>query len=394
MHKIFKIMLAQPMRLALTIILAFCLNNYIPLTAKQFFFSISLSLKELLMFMIPFIIFSSVYSAFVKIKGQALIFIALLLSCVVLSNFFSVSIAGVFSHFLVFNGGSHLHTPKEVVELLPLWQFSIPKLIPNNLVLLISFILAYIDSPIINDHVNNFAKKTNKFVELFLKKIFIPALPLFIFGFLIKLLTEDIISDVLSINPKAFIFMIIALYSYLIIILLTAVIFYKKNSMDILRNILAPAITAFTTMSSAASLPFSIKAAEANTKNKNVSDVVMPATVGMHMIGDSICIPILAMIILMSFGHPMPSLYSYFVFALAFVITKFSGAGVPGGSVLVMIPVLEGYLGFTTEMSALITICYILLDPISSSGNVIGNNLFVIHFSKLYQRVSRKLPKI
>ena len=394
MHKFFKIMLSQPMRLALTIILAFCLNNYIPLIAKQFFFSISLSLKELLMFMIPFIIFSSVYSAFSKMKGHALTFIALLISCVVLSNLFSVSIAGIFSYFVVFNGETHLHSPKEVVELLPLWQFSIPKLITNNLVLLISFILASIEAPIINSNVDKFAKKTGKMVDIFLKKIFIPSLPIFIFGFLIKLLTEDIISDVLSINPKAFIFMIVMLLSYLAIIFITAVIFYKKNAMDVLRNILAPAITSFTTMSSAASLPFSIKAAEANTKNKNISDVVMPATVNIHMIGDSICIPILAMIILMSFGHQIPSLYSYMIFALAFVVTKFSGAGVPGGSVLVMIPILESYLGLTSEMSALITICYILLDPITSAGNVVGNNLFVIHFSKLYQFLSKKLPKI
>jgi Na+/H+-dicarboxylate symporter len=78
------------------------------------------------------------------------------------------------------------------------------------------------------------------------------------------------------------------------------------------------------------------------------------------------------------------------IFALTFTITKFSGAGVPGGSVLVMIPVLESCLGFTHEMTALITICYMLIDPIASSGNVIGNNLFVIHFSKFYGFVSKK----
>ena len=116
----------------------------------------------------------------------------------------------------------------------------------------------------------------------------------------------------------------------------------------------------------------------------------MPATVNIHMIGDSICIPIMAMILLIAFGHPIPTLTEYLIFAMTFVITKFSGAGVPGGSILVMIPVLESCLGFTPEMNALITICYMLLDPICTMGNVLGNNLFVIHFSKFYSLITKK----
>ena len=389
MTKIRKLILAQPMRLVLTIILAFYLHNLIPLTGKQFFLSISLSLKEILMFMIPFIIFSSVYGAFAKIRGHAMLFVALLLVCVVISNFFSVSIAGVFSYFLVFNGDPSLHNPQEIVGLTPLWEFRIPKLISNNLILLFSLITACINKPIITNSIGKLALISAKIVEIFLKRIFIPALPIFIFGFLVKLLSDDIIGDVLAVNPKAFIFMVIALWVYLIIIFTLALLLYKKRAIDIIRNILSPAITAFTTMSSAAALPFSIAAAEKNTANKNVSDVVMPATVNIHMIGDSICIPILAMIMIMAFGHPVPTLSTYLLFAMAFTITKFSGAGVPGGSVLVMIPVLENCLGFTPEMTALITICYMLIDPITTSGNVIGNNLFVIHFSKLYQYVAK-----
>jgi Na+/H+-dicarboxylate symporter len=381
------------MRLLLAVAVAFYANPFMPLVVKQFFLSISLSLKEILMVMIPLIIFSSVYSAFAKIRGHAMLFVATLLTCVIVSNFFSVSIAGIFSYFLVF-GDPALHNPLAITGLEPLWQFSIPKLMSNNIVLLLSLVLACINKPIITNKVNNVSTFMAKVVDIFLKKFFTPVLPLFIFGFLVKLLTEDIIGDVVAVNPRAFIFMIILLVVYLLIVFTTTVIFYKKNPLDILRNILAPTITAFTCMSSAAALPFSIKAAEANTGNKSVSDVVMPATVNIHMIGDSICIPILAMILLMAFGHPTPSLYAYLIFAATFTATKFSGAGVPGGSIMVMIPVLESCLGFTPEMVALITICYMLIDPIATAGNTIGNNLFVIHFNKLYGRVSRKFSTL
>jgi Na+/H+-dicarboxylate symporter len=388
-----KLAKSHPARIFLTIILTIYFYNYLPLTLKQVFLALSLSLKEVLMLMIPFIIFSSVYNAFSKIRGNALYFIFLLLGCIILSNFFSVTIAGIFSYFLIFTNESGIHAPRDIMELQPLWQFTIPRLIPNNIVLVLSLLLACINKPFINKNIGKAAKFTAKIVDIFLKKFFTPLLPIFISGFLVKLLTDDIIGDVLSVNPKAFLFMIITMILYLVLVFLAAIYPYKLKASKILRNILAPAITSFSSMSSAAALPFSIKAAEDNTGNKNVADVVMPATSNTHMIGDSICIPILAMILLLAFGHPMPSLYAYFIFALTFVITKFSGAGIPGGSILIMIPVLESCLGFTPEMVALITICYMLLDPITSTGNVIGNNIFVIHFNKLYLYIDRKLKK-
>ena len=276
MH-VFKLMASQPMRLVLTIFLTFILNNFIPDLAKQFFLSVSLTLKEILMFMIPFIIFSSVYSAFAKIRGRAIYFIVLLLGAIVLSNFISVGIAGIFGYFVLFTNNAITHNPQEIVGLAPLWQFTIPQLVSNNVILLLSLILACINQPKIEIYTNKAAKITKKLVDIFLMKFFIPLLPLFILGFLVKLLTDDIIGDVLAVNPAAFLFMILTLIAYLGLIFLAAILLYKKKTLEILRNLAAPVITAFTTMSSSAALPFSITAAEENTRNKNISDVVMPA---------------------------------------------------------------------------------------------------------------------
>ncbi|MEK6734389.1 MAG: cation:dicarboxylase symporter family transporter, partial [Pseudomonadota bacterium] len=266
-----KIIKSQPMRLVITILLAIFLNQYIPLTLKELFLALSLSLKEILIFMLPFLIFSSVYNAFAKIRGHAVMFTSLLLTCVILSNFFSVNLAGVFSYSFVFNGASNLHSPKETNELLALWEFGLPKLVSNNIVLLISLVLAYINKPIITKNVGMAAKICQKIVDKFLKKFFIPLLPLFVFGFMLKLLTEDILSDVIAVNPKAFIYMITLLIFYLSFLLLLCRVLYKKKPLDILRNIVAPTLTAFSSMSSAAALPFSIAAAEKNTGNKSIA---------------------------------------------------------------------------------------------------------------------------
>lgn len=393
MHILKKILTSHLIRLLLAIVTALLSYQIIPITFKEFFLSLSLTLKEILMFMIPFIIFSSVYNAFSKIRGRAIMFIFLLLITVIISNFISVSIAGISGYITIKNIPSNMSDLKEIDGLMPLWNFYIPKPFSNNLVLIFSLILACVDIKIIEQKTHKFARFISKISEFFLKKFFTPLLPIFIFGFLIKLLHDDIIMDILLVNPKAFLIMFVVLLAYLSFLLITNKIFYRKSLTVILRNIASPAITAFSTMSSAAALPFSIQAAENNTKNKNISDLVMPATVNVQMIGDSICIPFLAMILLTAFNFPLPTLESYLIFTVSFVITKFSGAGVPGGSILIMIPVLESCLNFTPEMSALITICYILLDPICTCGNVVGNNLFVIHFTKLYELILRKFSK-
>ena len=138
-------------------------------------------------------------------------------------------------------------------------------------------------------------------------------------------------------------------------------------------------------MSSLATLPVTLNAAEKNTGAIDISRAVIPATVNIHMVGVSIAIPLIALTILLGYGHPLPSFNHYCVFALNFVIAQLAVAAVPGGAILVMIPTLETYLGFTGEMSALITALYILFDPAVTISNVLGNSALVIFIAKWFK---------
>jgi Na+/H+-dicarboxylate symporter len=148
---------------------------------------------------------------------------------------------------------------------------------------------------------------------------------------------------------------------------------------------LPAAISGFSTMSSAASMPLTIIGAENNAKNKDLVRSVIPATVNIHLIGDCFAIPILAYAVLKSFGMAEPSLLNYLTFSLYFVIAKFSVAAIPGGGILVMLPILEAYLGFSAEMMSLITALYVLFDPVITCANVLGNGAF----AKMMDRCNR-----
>lgn len=385
-----KILNSKLFQLFATVIVAFFFHGQFPVFLKEAAYALSLSLKEILMFMLPWIIFSSVYFALSRIASVAhkgFMFVVLLILSIIFSSFLGVIIAGVTSYFVVFNGNYDIAIGSNSLEgLKPLWKLKLYSF-PTLGALFIAFFLAFISVPSIQKPINKIANISADVSRVFLQRFFIPVLPLFIFGFVIKLLTDDMLMSILSFNPKAIILMLCVLCGYLAVLYVIATIRRNLPWGAIGRNLVAPGITAFSTMSSAAALPISIEAASKNIKDSNMANIVMPSTVNIHMIGDAICIPLIAMLILAAFGMSAPSLSQYIIFAGLFTITKFSGAGVPGGSIFVMIPVLESTLGFSGEMTALITIFYMLIDPITTTGNVIGNNLFVIYFDALQKRI-------
>ena len=77
--------------------------------------------------------------------------------------------------------------------------------------------------------------------------------------------------------------------------------------------------------------------------------------------------------ILKNFGVAEPSLWSYLIFSCYFVVAKFSVAAVPGGGIIVMLPIIESCFGFNADMLSLITALYILFDPVITTCNILGN---------------------
>jgi Na+/H+-dicarboxylate symporter len=121
-----------------------------------------------------------------------------------------------------------------------------------------------------------------------------------------------------------------------------------------------------------------------------LAQAVSPATVNIHLIGDCFAIPIFALAVMKSFGMAEPAFTSYLIFASYFVLAKFSVAAVPGGGILVMLPILETHLGFNGEMLSLITALYILFDPVITSANVFGNGGFAMVMDRLSGALSTK----
>ena len=80
--KILKRIFNLPVALLLIIITSIFFVDYLGTNVKQFFYSVSLSIKDLLVFFMPCIILAYISSSIIELGRKASWFIALALACV------------------------------------------------------------------------------------------------------------------------------------------------------------------------------------------------------------------------------------------------------------------------------------------------------------------------
>lgn len=383
-----------PLLLAAVVLCAALFGEMLPIAVQQIFYSISLSINALLTFFMPMLIFCLLFSSLVKMSGYFLWLVLLLFPAICVSNFITTMLA-YFSGTMVLTKLSHLLGAAVVTErlsLVPLWNLKLPKLISNQLAMALAIGMAAVVFVIaknrsgsaekITKHTMRLAGLLNNFVTKILHHIFIPVLPLFVFGFLLKLQYDGLLDLIIHHYGLVFVTILTTQLLYVALLYFIAAGFSVHQWLQYLKTMLPAWLVGFTTMSSAAAMPLTLNAAISNTKDNQMPRLVVPATVNVHLMGDCIAIPIFALAIISSIGNSLPDLATYLLFAGYFIIAKFAVAAVPAGGVIVMVPILEQFLGFNSEMSSLITMLYVLFDCVITSTNVLGNGAFVILFSK------------
>ena len=112
----------------------------------------------------------------------------------------------------------------------------------------------------------------------------------------------------------------------------------------------------------------------------------MPATANIHMVGDGINITLTSLALLVMSGHPLPGFSAFLAYVGAYIITKFSGSGIPGGGMIILLPVVEEYLGLSSELCSLVATLYILQDSLMTASNVAGNGAFALIINKILKK--------
>jgi Na+/H+-dicarboxylate symporter len=377
----------MPFILGIIIIFIIFFGQHIPLGLAEILFGLSLTLKSLIIFLLPLVIFGLLFKSTIILAKDASRVICFIILGVIASNFISTTLSQFVGKW-IYTFDMSLIAPRETGSLEGWYVIHFPNLIPNQYALIAGVLGAIVLTPLAPKAMYKFGIFLENLVHKLLKLVTF-VIPFFITGFVIKLKFDGSINQIISDYTSIFIVIALAQIIYITFLYWLLSNFSFKATLKGMRNMMPAAISGFSTMSSAASMPLSIIGSEKNTADKDLAHTVVPVTASIHLIGDCIAIPCFAFAVLKNYGHLEPTLFTYLIFTFYFVMAKFSVAAVPGGGIIVMLPILEHHLGFSGEMLSLITALYILFDPVITSANVMGNGVFVKFMDRIRGYIKR-----
>ncbi|HCU06340.1 MAG TPA: hypothetical protein DIC42_01980 [Holosporales bacterium] len=379
-------------QLLISLILAYALQPFLSVNAIAFFYSLSLALKDMLMIVLPFLIFFYVAAALTSFKKAAPLMVLSLFVLVVLSNALTVLTAyGVGTLTLQGICGKTIIKLSSSSEALPiLFKWPLPQIIKNEWALIAGILIGIGCSLLPTDKRASmiaFIQKGKDNATIILKKGFIPILPLYVLGFGMKLIHNGSLATLLESYSKVFILSSVLILSYIFLMYLIGTGFSIQKTLIVVKNMFPAWLTGFSTMSSAIAMPMTLAATEKNIKDSAYAQFVVPTTANIHMVGDGLSIALTALALLVMSGCGLPSFDVYLVFVMYYCLAKFSSAGVPGGGVIVILPVVEQYLGLNADLTSLLATIYILQDSLMTSSNVMANGAFAMITHKIFKKI-------
>jgi hypothetical protein len=361
--------------------------KHLPLFWHQAFFTFSIFVKDLLMWILPLTVGFFIAHAIGSFKHQAPLFVLILILFETASNFSSVWYAYLGGHLSV----DYLPILKTTVmnaSLDPLWRipFARPSWWSADKGALLGLALGLIGSRMLG--LQTIIENGKKTAQWILTNVFSRLIPLFVLGFVARMYQMNLFSHMMR-HYSLLLLWLVALICFYILIL-----FWigsgVKGMPQAIKNLLPAGGIAFTSGCSISTMPWTIEGASKNLETPDLAKAVIPATTNIQQIGDCLTNTFLCFLLYTHFFGHTPEFSTWLAFSSVFVLARFATAAVLGGAIFIMLPIYESYLSFTAEMTAIILAFNVILDPLVTSANVIANGALCKVFERVWNRVTRK----
>ena len=303
-HMFLKKLLNLPCFVLALFIAVLLFGNQIDLSVKSQAYAVSLLLKDVIVFVLPLIIFSFVLNGILNLKNESVKVVLLLVPLVCLSNFSGFWISYIFTVPILKTGIITISKLDPQNVLIPAWNFHITPLVKNDIALIMGVTIGVIGNFLKTNALDKVSEILNDIANFVLKKLICPILPLFVSGFIIKMQYEGTLT--LIIKEYALLLGIVAIlaYGYMFTIMFLLSNRNIKATIQKFKNLLPSVLIGLFSMSSAAAIPTTIEGSQKNLENKNIAKFVIPATANMHLLGDCFAIPIIGLALMGSLSMP------------------------------------------------------------------------------------------
>ncbi|WP_213608576.1 dicarboxylate/amino acid:cation symporter [Pseudoalteromonas sp.] len=378
------------LKLIAGIVAGILVGLYIPLTGVELLYTVKELIGQLISFTIPLIILFFIASGIAGLpKGSGH-----LLGKTVGFAYGSTIIAGTLAFLLVtavipFLSGGISFEAEAVTEISSFIDLEIPPLMGVMTALMTAFVFGIGMSQLGLDTLKIVSDQGRDIIDGLLSKVIIPALPFYIAGVFAEMTVAGTVVDTLQAFGVVLIASVVMHWLWLSVLYIISGLLLKRNPIELIKNMLPAYFTALGTMSSAATIPVSLKSSKANKVNEDVANFSVPLCATIHLSGSTITIVTCAMAVMfLSPSMEVPSLISMLPFIMMLGVVMIAAPGAPGGAVMSALGLLTSMLGFNEGAVALMIALYLAQDSFGTACNVTGDGIIALWVDRFSEKAS------
>ena len=373
-------------RVIVAIILGVIFGMFFPEWAVRCFITFNSIFSHFLSFLIPLIIVGLVTPAIADIgkgAGKLLLITALIAyGDTVFSGFFSYfTSVGIFPSLI--DPAQAAQAVASAEELQPFFTIEIPPLLDVMSALVSAFVLglgiSFFESVYLKKVFDEFRDIIAKTIEVAL----IPVLPFYIFSIFLNMSYSGQAWHIIQVFI-AIIGVIFVMHVLLLVMLYcVAGAIARRRPFKALYNMLPAYFTALGTSSSAATIPVTLRQVKRNGVSEGIAGFVVPLCATIHLSGSAMKITACAVALLIMQGGAI-EIGQFTGFILMLGVMMVAAPGVPGGSIMAALGVLQTFLGFNPEQQAMMIALYITMDSFGTACNVTGDGAIALVVDRIY----------
>jgi len=376
------------LKLIAGIVAGILIGLYVPLTGVELLYTIKEIIGQLITFTIPLIILFFIASGIAGLpKGSGH-----LLGKTVGFAYGSTVVAGTLAFILVsaiiplFDGGLSFEA-EIATEVGSFIDLEIPPLMGVMTALATAFLFGIGMSQLELETLKRVSDQGRDVIDGLLAKVIIPALPFYIAGVFAEMTVAGTVVDTLQTFGVVLLAALIMHWLWLSVLYIATGILLKRNPLELIKNMLPAYFTALGTMSSAATIPVSLRASKANNVQEDIANFSVPLCATIHLSGSTITIVTCAMAVMfLSPSMDVPSLMSMLPFIMMLGVVMIAAPGAPGGAVMAALGLLTSMLGFNEGAVALMIALYLAQDSFGTACNVTGDGIIALWVDRFSEK--------
>jgi Na+/H+-dicarboxylate symporter len=236
------------------------------------------------------------------------------------------------------------------------------------------------------------ADEGRSIIDLLLSNVIIPLLPFYISGIFAEMAAEGTVFTTLKTFGVVLALAVLMHWIWITIQYVITGLALGLSPVKLIKNMLPAYFTAIGTMSSAATIPVTLRQTRANGVDESIANFTIPLCATIHLSGSTITLVTCSTAVMVLSQHiALPTLFEMLPFIMMLGITMIAAPGAPGGGVMAALGLMSSMLGFGEAELALMIALYMAQDSFGTACNITGDGAISLWVNRFAQKQSASI---